>query len=349
MKKKTRLDYVDIFRGLPVLLMVLHQIFDVLWSGSIYTSHPYHVDVINSTTWYPWGFIFAFVSGMSVYLLFEKKYSVVGGLKTVWAVVKRYGIYILVSLPFTWFMWDINIFLRWEEVLQGIGLTAIIVATYWLITRKWKWYWHWVTIFVFALLQANVPRLLINWGVTPMFPQTPIADWTAIVSVLLNMTVRGWFSIANYFPFMLGGLLFVQLFKNRTKLNRLYLYAFLPLLFSIIIHLAGFPIDHNGRSFALTFFGIGETAIFCVILYHIYLKRWKISNMFFVLGRAAIMAYLGHFLLIVKPIELLGWDNQLGHLTSWIITIPLFGILYGLSILWLKWKKINYTLYEGNL
>lgn len=343
-RKNKRLGYVDMFRGLPVLLMVLHQIFDVLWIGSIYVTAPYFVSTINSTTWYPWGYIFAFVSGMSAYLLFTRK--AVKSTKTAfWSIFKRYGIYILISLPFTWLIFGVDIFLKWEEVLQGIGLGAIVLALYLTIAWKWPKWIHWLVIAVVSLgrefLLKSVPVL------DNLYPRiTPVVDFgNFLVSEFLNMTLRGWFSILNYFPFMLGGALFLKMYQERHELWKLYVYSAIPLAISVILHFAGIPIDHNGRSFALTFYGIGQTAIFTTVLYHLYVSKKKISNIFYVLGRAAIVAYLAHFVIIIKPVQLLAWADKMGEWQAWIIAIILTALLYLASRWYLKARKIPNKLF----
>jgi len=339
MNKTKRLDYVDIFRGLPVLLMITHQLFNVFWVGSIYTTAPYFVSAIQSPTWYPWGYIFAFVSGMSVFLLFSRRIAVSRS-QAFMAIVKRYGIYILLSLPFTWFVFGITTFILWEEVLQGIGLGAIVVAGYLLFAQKWPAWLHWLIILAVAVLQqfllGFVPYL------DSLYPRVmPISEFFSfLTSVLLNLSLRGWFSVINYFPFMLAGAVYVKWYMQKKPLKKLYVYALLPLLASILLHFTFIPIDHYGRTISLVLYGIGQTALFTTVLYHLYLKRFTLVNVFYIFGRAAIFAYIAHFILFIKPIEVLGFADTQSELVAWICSLLLTGMLYVGSRWYLRARKL---------
>ena len=135
MEIKQRLEYVDIFRGIALLIMITIQIFNYLSVSSIYTTPPYYVGTINSVTWVPPSLLFTFVSGMSVFLLIRKKLDKNDRSRkqTFLEVFKRYGKYVLISLPFTIIMWNIGTYFGWEEAIQGIGLTAIITALFLII------------------------------------------------------------------------------------------------------------------------------------------------------------------------------------------------------------------------
>ncbi len=350
-KQTERLEYIDIFRGFPLLVMITIQIFDYLSTSSIYTTPPYYVDAINSVTWIPPSLLFAFVSGMSVFLLMQKlslnnqsKRSVLSG------VIKRYGIYIVISFPFTIVMWNMATYFAWEEVIQGIGLSAIITAIFLIMLPKIKYIYIITAIVSMAFLQSyllNVIRISDISYTYPFFIEfdNSITITTFAISVLLNIFIRGWFSVVNIFPLMLGGLLFFLLIKEkRTFIYSLALGA-IPLIISVILHLNGYPIDYYNRSFSFTFFAIGESAIICSLLYFIYKKiNWNfLLKPLLVFGRASILIYLGHYLLILKVLEITGIKDTLSDPVAWLITLPLVGIVYYCAEFYLKRRKANFT------
>ena len=74
--------------------------------------------------------------------------------------------------------------------------------------------------FLFAWFQKNVSSVVDSFSSKPSIN---IIDGlngnglTILISVILNALIRGWFSIVNLFPIMLGGLIFIRLaLKNKT-------------------------------------------------------------------------------------------------------------------------------------
>lgn len=334
-----RLEFVDIFRGIALLVMVTIQIFDYLSVSSIYTTAPYFVSLINSVTWVPPSLLFTFVSGMGVFLLVKKRIEInnLSKRSTFWYVVKRYGKYILISLPFTIIMWDLSIFFGWNEAIQGIGLSAIFVALFLILFFKYAknisktWYVVLIgLIVIFAYLQSVLP-LMIDTSLTN-FPRV-IVDYS-LVSVLgttfLNAFFRGWFSVVNLFPLMLGGLLFINLIRNQASFKKLLLFGLSFLLVSIILHLFGDNINYYGRSFSLTFFAIGQSALICVLAYFVYKKAFarKVLNFLKIFGFTAFFCYVFHYLFILKVLEITHLKDLLPDLYAWMVTIPLVLVVY---------------------
>ncbi|MEA2004115.1 MAG: hypothetical protein U9O53_04095 [archaeon] len=340
-----RLAYIDMFRGLALLVMITIQIFDYLSVSSIYTTAPYYVKTINSVTWIPPSLLFSFVSGMSIYVLISKIKSKGNARKLTILkdIIRRYGIYVLISLPFTTFMWNIETYLGWNEVIQGIGLTAIFAAAVLLFTpnTKMKYINIAVIIIIFAFLQSY-----LFYNIDAAFPQYPRnigLENLSIISLILNAFIRGWFSVVNILPIMLGGTLFIIMLKNEKNPKKIAIYSSIPLLISIIMHISGNPIDYYGRSSSLTFFAIGESAMMCSLIYYAYTANiWnKTQNMLNVLGRTTIISYLGHYILILKVLELTHLKDIFPDIVAWIITIPLTIAVYYGAKMYLNWKKIK--------
>ena len=285
-----RLEYVDIFRGIAIVIMVAVQIFDYLSVSNIYTNPPYYVEVINSGTLVPPPLLFTFVSGMSVFLLVRKRLEINKSTRkrTFLEIFRRYGKYVLISLPFTIIMWNIITYIGWEEAIQGIGLTAIFTALSLIILYKYikrinskiGYISLIILIIIFSFLQSMIPKMLDDSSLASIFPRQPNLDNTNFFlifgSLVLNAFFRGWFSITNLFPIMLGGIILINLINDdKISHKKLIFISSIPLLFSIFLHLLGYNIDYYRRSFAFTFFAIGEAALICSVIYLIYKKSAK--------------------------------------------------------------------------
>lgn len=357
MNIKQRLEYVDIFRGIALLIMVAIQIFDYLSVSNIYTTIPYYIATINSVTWVPPSLLFTFVSGMSVFLLVRKRLYVnnLSGKQTFLEVFKRYGKYILISLLFTVIMWNIGVYFGWEEAIQGIGLTAIFTALFLIIFFKYipkiNSKIGYITliffILVFGFLQSTIPGLIDSSSLGATFPRQPagVGFLSLCGGLIFNAFFRGWFSIANLFPIMLGGIILISLITvDKVSNKKLIILSLIPLIFSILLHLFGYSINYYGRSFALTIFAIGQSALICSIIYTLYknstkkylLQFWNFLRTF---GVTAFFVYIFHYLVILKVLEIIHLKDLLPDLYSWIITIPLIFLVYVSARYYLKMRR----------
>lgn len=350
-----RLLYVDGFRGLALFIMVTIQIFDVVATSSIYTTPPYYAEAINSVTWIPPSFFFTFVTGMSVFLLLRSRLNKgLNGVKLWLHVLKRYGKYVVISLPFTWFVFDLETFLAWNEAIQGIGATAIVLAGLYLLVNRtrieWVHTWRGRTLLlaligVFAVLQGWLPTL---HGLNAVFPRDLAAAsgfGTLIGSVVLNVVYRGWFSLANLLPMMIGGTVFLSLVLRENRVRDLFLYAGVFLAVSGALHFNGIPIDYYGRSISLTFFAVGESVLLYAGMYWLYQQPWKqyISRTLTLLelvGQTAFFIYVAHYVFIIKALKLVGGADTLPDPVSWAITVPLVGVMVAASYWYRKYRSV---------
>jgi uncharacterized membrane protein len=320
-KQDNRLGHIDIFRGIALLIMVSIQIFDYLSVSNIYRTPPYYVQAINSVTWVPPSLLFTFVSGMSVFLLMQKrKQSNFSNKQIFLEVIKRYGKYLLLALPFTLLMWNLSIYLSWEEAVQGISMAAIFTTAFLLLFKNNPFVML-ITIFASALLR----QLLIN---SALFSYHS----SAVVDFLLNMLFRGWFSILNLLPIMLGGILFFALLKKKSY-GKMLTFSISFLLFNAVLYLIGYPINYYEKSFAVTFFAIGESALICSLAFMLYnkSKKWFIWDFLKTFGFTAFFTYMLHYLLILKMLDILKLKDLLPDTYAWIITIPLVLLVYVIS------------------
>ena len=345
--KKTRLEYIDVFRGIALLIMVFIQVFDRLSVSNIYTTPPYYVEFINSVTWVPPSLLFTFVSGMSVFLLSKKLIETkrMEKFSAFRRVFTRYGKYVLISLPFTWFMWEIGRYWGWQEAIQGIGLTGIFTAFFLIFVSglkidKKKIIMFSVLIITFAFLQSWLPTYLTSSGIGENYPYSPdvsMGAMSVIGSVLLNAFVRGWFSISNLFPMMLGGVIMLYLIQSKISNKKLLGITFVMLLIPFLLHFSGYAIDYYNRSFSFTFFAVGQSAFICALTYSLYTFKFKNKTKKFmskvweflrVYGITAFFVYITHYLLIIKLLEITNLADLLPDVYAILLTIPFVFLIY---------------------
>ncbi|MEM2874350.1 MAG: hypothetical protein QW063_02820 [Candidatus Nanoarchaeia archaeon] len=322
---KQRLEYVDIWRGTAILIMIFIQIFDYLSKKNIYTDAPWYVSAINSVTWVPPAWLFTFVIGASLVLLIEK-YSYLSKAQIFNKAVIKYGKYIIISLPFTWFMWGLHRYLGWEEALQGLGLTAIFAAAILLAKPKNK----------------HLFSLIIGLGLLHALLNS--ADFAArnlslAASIAANALWRGWFSVSNLLPFMLAGAMFFKLIRSGKSLYKIALLALAFIAFAIVLHFSGFAIDFYNRSFSHIIFGIGQSALIVIATFALWDKHksaaWRpLSTM----GKLAFPIYIGHYLFILKTLELTGLKDTFSDTISILLTMMLIITIYLIAEAYFKLK-----------
>ncbi|MFH0868797.1 MAG: hypothetical protein V1839_01070 [archaeon] len=317
-----RLEYIDVFRGVAILDMIILQIFDVLSKLSIYSDPPFYYAPLNWTA-FPPPLLFTFVAGMSVFLLTEKLLQ--NKEKSIpFKVVKRYGFYVLISLPFTWFMWNLATYLGWNEAIQGIGLTAIFLSLILMVKPRVR------NLLAMTLIFSGLQAAL--------FYLTRGISYGLAADTILNALARGWFSVANLLPLMLGGVLFFKLIKS-GKIKAAWAMAVAFTLLGIVLHLAGLKIDYYERSLAFSIFAVGLAALVVLAVYALW-KRFRNINWrpAIALGQASFAIYIGHYLFIIKPLRLLGLADKLGNWISLVLTIVLVIAIYFVVEYYLKLK-----------
>ena len=342
-QKKKRLTPIDIFRGVPLLIMIAFHLFNELWSGSIYSDKPYFTPVIDGGIFvHTIPALFAFISGISIYLLLghlAKKNK-----NGFYGIFKRYGIYVLFSLPFTWFLFGITTFIQWDETIQGLGLTGIVFAGYWVLTRKWHWKWHSLSLLI-ALLANHFISPIINRVFFESFPRLPELSNVGVVlgSIVLNMFSRGFFSVLHLFAYMLAGALFIHLlttYKGAIQ-KKLFVAGIVIVAASMLLH-QFIPIAYYGKSMTYQLINIGEVVCIGTAMFWLFEQRkaaWLL-NILYVFGRVTIFSYLGHFLIIIKPMQLLGLTGHVTQPIAWLITIPLLAIVYYGSKFYMRKRNI---------
>jgi peptidoglycan/LPS O-acetylase OafA/YrhL len=323
---KQRLEYIDVFRGIAIVSMIFFQIFDRFSIKSIYNDFILPNSQFNLVTIYPCFGVFTFVVGMSVVLLLNK-FSALSKRKTFWNVTKRYGKYVLLSIPFTWFMFGLSTYLGWEEAIQGLGLTAIVTAAILLFKPKNK---HLLAlIFGVGLLQIGLFSTAFSFhsGV--------------VVNFIESMLWRGWFSVTHLLPFMLAGVLFFNLIRRNKPKTKILALALIFTITAIALHFAGIKLDFYSRTFSCFLLGIGEPALIILGAYALWQKfpasaLWKKLAVY---GQLAFGIYVGHFLFIIKPLELLHIADSFSILISLVLTTIAIISVYFVSKFYEKFKE----------
>ncbi len=327
-----RVKYIDGFRGFALLSMVVLHIYNALAYSSIYTDAPFFIKVINAPLINPPA-LFSFVSGMSVYLMVHNKLKSELRVNIAKKVIKCYGKYILLSLPFTIFMWGLTTYLQFNEAIEGIGLSAIIVSLI-IIYFKPKKFEMIVSIFLMSITRW----LLINSQLGDLFPYVPNLNNipSVIGSVFLNALYRGYFSILNLVPIMLGGILF---FKATKKGNPLMISLILTIA-SIILHFNCFPINYYTKTINLTFWDISSSCLTLSVILIPYHKEWHwITKPLTISGFASLFLYIGHQLIIIKPLTVFA-ENSLPEWLAMIIALIITFIFYKIAEHRLKRKLV---------
>nr|MDO8134775.1 heparan-alpha-glucosaminide N-acetyltransferase domain-containing protein [Candidatus Njordarchaeum guaymaensis] len=326
----SRVDFVDAFRGIAILIMVFIQVFDWFAVSNIYTDPPWYVSQINSITWLPPSIPFTFVSGMSLFFMSRRITERKLLLKK---ALRRYGALILISLPFTVIMWDLNTYLTWNEAIQGIGVTAIVAAAM-LIYLKPSEAGTLALVISMAFVQF-LGRRASDLYLSPYYPVIPrLSDSSgAVVSILLNALLRGWFSLANLLPILLSGYLFLLLVLEKRNVSKSFLMGAVFLLVSLALHIGVQRVDYYNRSFSFTFFAVGEPLTLYSAMYVLFQRiPRKIISPLINLGRVSLQVYLGHYLLILKVGEILGFRDALPDPVALALTFSLT-FLVGLGAL----------------
>lgn len=339
-----RLEWLDSFRGMALLYMVICHLFNYFSVNSIYGTPPYYIQELNSPTLFPPPYLFLFVSGMSVFLLRRKLLSMdLKPMQIIKGVIKRYGFYVLLSLPFTTVIFGFNTYFQWEEAIQGIGMSAIFTMIILLFIKPKLRYYLPVIIF-FYITQDLLLGISRDTVIFNEFPTDfDIQDYGVpqlIIGTLLNLLFRGWFSLLTLIPIMLGGIIFLKNFLDNEYRKNLIL-SLLFLLSAFILHTGGFGINYYDRSFSLIFLIIGECGLVCSAMYYLgEIKKMKFfSKPLSVYGRFSLWIYVGHFLLIVKTFQVMGWADTLSDEMSWILAIIFASLIYILGDIYMNGIK----------
>ena len=340
-----RFESIDVFRGIAVLQMIFWQTFDFFSKVDIYTDEPYYIPYLNMSIHAPGLAFFAFISGVSVYVSVKRKLNNnTKKLDILLHAIKRYGGYILLSLFFTTFVFGFRIFYIWREAIQGIGFAALI-AVLLVLTFRSKWIFPSLALII-AFAQPFLRKLLENSFIAQSYPLEPASFniFSNSVSIFLNSTIRGSFSLTHILPILLGGVtlaIFLIRLHKKQLIKTSFITGLLLFFISIVMHFSYNKIDYYSWSPSYLVGFTGLSFLLFSLVEYLLLKfgKCKVTNFLGLFGKTAIIAYLFHFVVIYKPLEVFNLGNRLNQPMSYILTIISIIIIYYSCKIWLLNKK----------
>jgi len=319
-----RILFVDVFRGIAVLQMIFWQIFDFFARADIYTGTPYKIAALNMPINGIGVGLFAFISGFCVYMSVKKREKM-KKLEILKQIAKRYGLYILVSLILCIVVFEYTKFIGWREALQGIGLAALATGTILIFTRS-----------VYPIAALGLSIILFQGTIR----QYLVMD-LGIFNIFLNATFMGWFSLANLLPIAIFGALCSYVYsriKRNEFIKKIGLIGILIIGICIVLHIAGYKIDYYNRSLAYLLLYVGFPMLVLVVLM-IITKKNMIFNVLDTFGKTALFAYLLHFIIILKPLEIFGISYSFPTAISYAFSLASIVVIYYLSKAWIKTRR----------
>jgi uncharacterized membrane protein len=222
-----RLKYVDMVRGIAVLLMIVFQLFDMFSKDfGLYNTHYHMIKYVN---WFP---MFIIIAGFSLELMFDK-YNV----KTFYLkVLSRFLLFTLVSwFMIYWCQFKVDPLLFDGEIVGAIGLNLAFLSLFFLVE---------------ALQRNKVLR--VAW----------FGSW-CVIMVVLNGVLQiqpGFFGVFWLQSFMMFGVLLATSRNHST----LWLLSSLVLLILGLLNIG--TVDLWNRNIEFLFLNFGFTGLVLSIL-----------------------------------------------------------------------------------
>ncbi|PIN99881.1 hypothetical protein COT72_03525 [archaeon CG10_big_fil_rev_8_21_14_0_10_43_11] len=337
-----RITFVDIARGLAILQMAGWQVFDFFSTKNVYADAPFFIRAFNMPPHFSVLALFLATSGAGLFLsLKSRKKRGASWKQNAAHVLVHYGFYIAFSALFTTLMWDFCMFQSWSEAIQGVGITALV--SFALLSCKPSKRTLLVIIMGLVIVQPIIKPLV--YDASAQFPVcTGVRDASVMPSMVINALFRGFFSPLNLLPLFLVGVLVAWAYtdaKNkRAFMHKIRNIALVLTLFALFTHVAIAPINFYARNPHSVMLEV-SVFLFAVSLYELLrtgaLKR-IISRILVPYGQNPLLAYLAHFILVLKPLQLLGLESTFGLVAS---LVGAFVFMIGLNVVLTKWIGIT--------
>lgn len=336
-----RLPYVDVFRGVAILIMIFFHFIHTLAPVNVYADFPYFLESLGIFSFPAPPFLFLFVAGMSSYLLVTKRRNEGYSRKeTAKNVVRKYGRYVLISLPFAWIVFGLETWLAWEEALQGIGLSIIILALLYQFVDL-DIYTGAVTMFISAVLQSQ--RTLIFNKLTAILPVIHNELIVGAGMLLWNAFFGGYFAVTNLLPFAIGGLLMIKLlYERETPRIALFLGAGFT-VFSFLLTVAGYSLQFYARDVPLGFYGAGTAMMIYYAVYWIWEQHpdAAVFEVLSTIGKLAFLIYVWSWIAVIKVAEVVGLTGTIPHLQAYIFSFFITGGVVVSALQYARFRRIN--------
>jgi hypothetical protein len=328
-----RVLYVDWVRGFAILYMSFWHVFHFFSRYSIYADFPFFYKSINATIAFPVVVAFSGMAGAGLYLYLKKSHG--EGFKRVLPLVfKRYLWLIVLSFFLTLLVWDLCTFSTWSEAIQGIGIVGLF--SFFLLYFELH---PLLTVFLSIFLgvsQHLVKPVLVSLASAYPLCVTSVST-TSLISFTINALFRGFFSVLNLLPLALWGASMTRALENNDWRKILLLGSSL-IVFSVFLHFNNWPINFYERSSASFLLEIGILTVVMSCMKGLSSTRLTpvLSLALLPFGRDALVVYLANFLLVYKPLALLGAENSFSVPASFAASI-VFLLLSNVVInLWRK-------------
>ena len=336
-----RLQYVDVFRGIAILVMIFFHFIHVLSPVNVYTDFPYYLESLGIFSFPPPPFLFLFVAGMSAYLLVTRRKEQDKTVpEIVQNVVVKYGRYVAISLPFTVLVFGLGTWLAWEEALQGIGLTIIVLSLLYLLV-PFNWFTGMGMMTVAAVLQAQ--RTLLFETVTGILPATTNNIVNEAGMLVWNATFGGYFSVMNLLPFAIGGLFTIRFLHREEQPNRVLIMGIVLTAVSVLLSVAGYSLKFYARDVPLGFFGAGTSMLIYYSIYQVW-ERYRDVSVFRILasfGRMAFLVYIWSWILVIKGTQIAGLSGVLTHGQAYIASTVITGSIVIVATRYEVYRRTN--------
>jgi uncharacterized membrane protein len=256
---RSRVKSVDVIRGFAVLWMVLFHTLDFFVNFQKYGRTWYHFLVL--TNWLP---TFMFVSGMSVWLMVNKR---LGSGFSRWKILlhglKRYVSYIFLGLILCLWLFDFQSFLDFNEILVAIGVYALVTLCLLLVVFGTEWIFLPLAFVVYAL---------------SFWFRGPLGSQALPFYLMLPFCFLGAFSVK---------------FVIEKDLNKLTLFELLLLVAIVILAFLGDSFSYVEDSLGFVVYNVLLIIVLFVIVDNF--QHMKILNVFSFAGRNALFFYVFYF------------------------------------------------------
>ncbi len=330
-----RIFSIDLARSIAVLLMVFWQVVDFVGPFDIYNCHL--CKLFNMPVHFPVLPIFISMAGASIFLSVSSRLSKGSVIAVFKHVLRRYGGLILVSFFFASFTFGFCTFFSWYEVLQGIGLTGIVLFLILIFKPS------------FSFLLLLLASLIISQPILKPFLENAFMNFPTCVtffnayfpiSLFANSFFRSFFSVYNLLSFMIYGVLLVKILRSNNVLKQLFILSLVMFTSSVLLHITGLRIDLYNRSYSSVFLEFSSIS-FSILIIELLLKKHKSFLDFFIgpFGRHALIAYLAHFLLVYKPLQFAGLIRGFPLWFSFVFSLLFLVFLRWCLLLWERLRK----------
>lgn len=308
-----RVVYVDWVRGIAIILMAFWQVFDFFSSYNIYSDSPFFLRFINAPLHFPVLVIFSGMAGAGLYLYVSSVKGKKSFKQSFLRVLKKYSWLITLSLVFTTFVWGFCTFFTWSEAVQGVGLVGLFAfLVVWMDLPVLA---NLFLAIILGIFQSLVKPLLVNLFATLPFCVKSLS-FDFLKSIPVNFLFRGFFSVINLLPLMIWGYAITKLLESYDE-KRVFLMGFVLLCSSLLIHFF-IPINFYERSPSSFILEVGLLTCLMSFMKRVSATRFsgRVSLVLLPFGRDALIVYAAHFLLVFKPLQLLGLESSFNLLFS---------------------------------